>query len=459
MANRCGAAGVMAGVDRVERDNVTIDGLPMVRLRSRALARSMRRRWGLMDELLDPGRHGAFVVMLDSRTALAHVIRDRNAAAAVGTLVAEARGRGQERPRVYHLHGTLVAVVALVEKNGASNLDPRDAELVRRIESLPPTAPTPEEEALAGSADTAIALAAASWRRGAVSDADRWCDHLRRDLPGAAVHIGWSLVAEADDAEEDGSPYPEEDRERDYDAAVRWMEHRAASADPAAVRVSDEIDRLVDGVPDPRKRWRAAMYTALRAYQGAPEPPLRTIPLGPAVLDLGAVEAMLWVVRRHGGAPAVIGWGRHGAVRIVDLASQSRSALRRLLVTSADGQVEVVLDRRASRVSGPDSTLERIRQIVASRRRLWVAYLHPRVWRHALFPSGPILASTFAGWALAAADGEYERGVVPYILAIMAACAVHVLYRLVVLPRRERTWHRDNPEELGGPVRIVDPRR
>jgi hypothetical protein len=34
-----------------------------------------------------------------------------------------------------------------------------------------------------------------------------------------------------------------------------------------------------------------------------------------------------------------------------------------------------------------------------------------------------------------------------------------VLYRLVVLPRRERTWHRDNPEELGGPVRIVDPRR
>jgi hypothetical protein len=118
-----------------------------------------------------------------------------------------------------------------------------------------------------------------------------------------------------------------------------------------------------------------------------------------------------------------------------------------------------VLDRRASRVSGPDSTAERVRRIVESRRRLWVAYLHPRVWRRALFPSGPILASTIAGWALAAADGEYQRGVVPYFLAIVAACAVHVLYRLVVLPRRERTWHGDNPVQVGGPVRIVGPGR
>jgi hypothetical protein len=86
---------------------------------------------------------------------------------------------------------------------------------------------------------------------------------------------------------------------------------------------------------------------------------------------------------------------------------------------------------------------------------LWVAYLHPLVWRRALFPSGPIVASTFAGWALAAADGEYERGVVPYFLVLTAAGAAHVLYRLVVLPRRERTWS-DNG---GGPVRIVHPGR
>ena len=323
----------------LERDDVVVDGLPMVRLRSRALARS-GRRWQLLDELLDPGRHGAFVVMLDPRTALAHVIRDRNAARGVGSLVAEARRRGQERAQVYHLHGMLAAAVALVEKNGTSYLDPRDAELVGRIESLPAVAPPPEQEALAGSAD------------------------------------------------ESG-------------------------------------------------------------------PPPRAVPLGPAVLDLGGVEAVLWAVRKHGGAPAVIGWGRHGAARIVDFPSQPRAALRRLLVTSADGQVEVVLDRRASRVSGPEPTPERIRQIVASRRRLWVAYLHPLVWRRALFPSGPIVASTFVGWALAAADGQYVRGGVPYFLALAAAGAAHVLYRLVVLPRRERTWHRGN----GGPVRIVRPRR
>jgi hypothetical protein len=327
----------------VDRDDVVLGGLPMVRVQGRALEKSGRRRWQLLDEILDPGEHGAFVVMLSPHTALAHVIRDRNAAAAVGVLVAEAKRRGQERPQVHHLHDTLAAVVALVERNGASNLDPRDAELVRRIKAL---APTPEEE---GGADAV-------------------------------------------------------------------MEHE-------------------------------------------PDPPHRTIPLGPAVLELAHVEAVLWAVRRHGGEPAVIGWGPHGAARIVDLPSQPPAALRRLLVRSADGQVEVVLDRRASHVSGPDPTPERIRQIVAARRRLRLAYLHPRLWWRALFPSGPILACTFAGFALAAADGEYVRGVVPYVIAIMAASAVHVLYRLVVLPRRESTWHSDLAGRLGGPVCIVQPGR
>jgi hypothetical protein len=319
----------------VDRDDVVLGGLPVVRVQGRELEKSGRRRWQLLGEILDPGEHGAFVVMLSPHTALAHVIRDRNAAAAVGVLVAEARRRGQERPQVHHLHDGLAAVVALVERNRTSNLDPRDAELVGRIKAL---AHTPEEE---GGADTAI----------------------------------------------------------EY------------------------------------------------------EP----VPLGPAVLELAHVEAVLWEVHRHGGEPAVIGWGRNGPARIVDLAAQPPAALRRLLVRSADGQLEVVLDRQASYVSGPDPTPERIRQIVAARRRLRLAYLHPRLWWRALFPSGPILACTFAGFALAAADGEYVRGVVPYVIAIMAVSAVHVLYRLVVLPRRESTWHNDIPGRLGGPVRIVQP--
>ncbi len=328
----------MADVEEpVDRDDVVLGGLPMLRVQGRALEKAGRRRGQVLAEILDPGEHGAFVVMLSPHTALAHVIRDRNAAGAVGVLVAEARRRGQERPQVHHLHDGLAAVVALVERNGTSILDPRDAELVGRIKAL---APTPEQDG-------------------------------------------------------------------DADAAV---EH---------------------------------------------EP----VPLGPAVLELGHVEAVLWAVRRHGGEPAVIGWGRNGAARIVDLASQPPAALRRLLVRSADGQVEVVLDRRASYVSGPDPTPERIRQIVAARRRLRLAYLHPRLWWRALFPSGPILACTFAGFALAAADGEYVRGVVPYVIAIMAVSAVHVLYRLVVLPRRESTWHSDIAGRLGGPVRIVQPSR
>jgi hypothetical protein len=323
----------------VDRDDVVLGGLPMVRVQGRALEKAGRRRWQFLDEILDPGEHGAFVVMLSPHTALAHVIRDRNAAAAVGVLMAEARRRGQERPQVHHLHDGLAAVAALVERNGTSNLDPRDAELIGRIKAL---APTPESE------------------------------------DGAAI------------------------------------EHE-------------------------------------------PDPPHRTIPLGPAALELAHVEAVLWAVRRHGGEPAVIGWGRNGAARIVDLAAQPPAALRRLLVRSADGHVEVVLDRRTSYVSGPDPTPERIRQIVAARRRLRLAYLHPRIWWRALFPSGPILACTFAGFALAAADGEYVRGVVPYVIAIMAASVVHVLYRLVVLPRRESTWHSDIPGRLGGPVCIDQP--
>jgi hypothetical protein len=331
-------AGVAADMEEpVDRDDVVLGGLPMVRVQGRALEKSGRRRWQLLDEILDPGEHGAFVVMLSPHTALAHVIRDRNAAAAVGVLVAEARRRGQERPQVHHLHDGLAAAVALVERNGTSILDPRDAELVGRIKAL---APTPEQQ---GGDDAAI-------------------------------------------------------------------EHEL-------------------------------------------------VPLGPAVLELAHVEAVLWAVRRHGGEPALIGWGPHGAARIVDLAAQPPAALRRMLVRSADGQVEVVLDRRTSYVSGPDPTPERIRQIVAARRGLRLAYLHPRLWWRALFPSGPILACTFAGFALAAADGEYVRGVVPYVIAIMAASAIHVLYRLVVLPRRESTWHSDIPGRLGGPVCIVQPSR
>jgi hypothetical protein len=451
----------VASVDEpVKRDDVVVDGLPMVRLEGRSLARSEQHRWRLLDELLDPGDDGAFVVMLDPRTALAHVIHHREAADAVGALVEEARSRGQERPRIYHLDGTLAAAVVTAEKDGRSVLDPRDAELVGRIASLPAAATTVEEQALAGSTDATIALAAECWLRGDVSDADGWCDRLREDdMPAAAIRIGLAVVAEAEIAEEEDSPYPDEERERDYDAAMRWIRHRAEGSDPAAVRVADEIDRLADDLPDPRERWRAAMDVALGEYDGPPEPPLRTLPLGPAALGPGDIEAVLWAVRKHGGAPAVIGWGPDGPTRIVDFASQPRHGLRRLLVTSADGQAAVVLDRRASRVTAPAPTLEKIRQIVASRRRLWVAYLVPRLWTRALFPSGPIVAAILAGWALAAADGEYERGVVPYFVAIIGAGMIHVLYRLVVLPSQEGTWRSDVIGQGGGPVRILGRRR
>jgi hypothetical protein len=110
-------------------------------------------------------------------------------------------------------------------------------------------------------------------------------------------------------------------------------------------------------------------------------------------------------------------------------------------------------------VTAPAPTPEKIRQIVASRRRLWAAYLVPRLWMRASFPSGPIVVAILAGWALAAADGVYERWLVPYFIAIIAAGTIHVLYRLVVLPSQESTWRSDVIGQGGGPVRIVRRRR
>jgi hypothetical protein len=434
----------------LERSDLSIDGFPVVRLHNQKLDLTRGLGLSLLDEHLEPYNHGAFVVMPDRHTVLAHPIRDRSATAALTALVAAAG------PPVYHWDDCAMTRVSLVGQYGSKHLDPRDRGLVERIAALPEVAPSPEEEARAGDVDAAIMLAARSWRRGASDEANLWFELAHEGTAAAVLHIAFSMLPRDGDYfyEDDGLRPMETDRVQGFADAASWLTHRAEHGDPLARQVREALD---DEEPDEATRWVRAMRSVPAASSPPPDPPRIVLALGPADLGIDDIEAVLDVLREQGGGvPGITSVGRRERFRITELAKQPDAALEQLVLESIDGEVEVVLGRRGSRVVGPRPTAERIREIVSARsvpgtRRntiLWVDVL----W------SGFLAALVVPVGGLAVANAKYDpRAMLVLLVAlVVAALYTRMLFGAVARLRRDEGRRGSNSVRCtrGGRVRI-----
>lgn len=416
----------------LERSDLTVGGFPVVRLHSRELDLTMAAGRRLLDEHLEPCEHGAFVVMPDRHTVLAHPIRDRSATAAVTALVAAVG------PRVYYWDDTAMTEVPLVGQCGSKHLDPRDRSLVERIAALPEVAPSPEEEARAGGVDAAIMLAARSWRRGAADEADRWFELAHRGCVTAVLHVAFSMVPHEKQYryEDDALRATETDRVQGLADAAAWLTHRAEGGDPLARKVHESLD---DSEPDETTRWERAMNSVISVVTSAASGPRHPrLDLGPAYLGVDDVEAVLDVLRERGGEPRITSVGGHERYQVTatGIAAQPDAALQHLVLESTDGTVKVVLARQGSYVTGPQNAAEQIREIVDARS----ARRDPRAWARAMGAASLYALAAVALGVRAVADAQYDPGAAfALVVAIVmfVPTALRVLYRVVTLVRPE----------------------